>query len=86
MQIVARLGKFWDIFIFAFVSWSPKDSMHVLQGQSVRLWAWASMLGMGAPKLLQKKPAKRPVRNELQTFAEKVPTENQEGSSWGASA
>ena len=40
----------------------------------------ASILGMGAPKLLQKK-AKRPVGNELQTFAEKVPTENQEGSS-----
>ena len=29
----------------------------------------------------RKKPAKRPVGNELQTFGEKVPTENQEGSS-----
>ena len=38
-------------------------------------WGWALR------NSCRKKPAKRPVGNELQTFAEKVPTENQEGSS-----
>jgi len=36
-------------------TWSPKGLMHILQEQSVQLWSWASILGMGAPKLLQKK-------------------------------
>ena len=38
-------------------------------------WGWALR------NSCRKKPAKRPVGNELQTFAEKVLTENQEGSS-----
>jgi len=39
-------------------TWSPKGLMHILQEQSVRLWAWSSILGMAIRNPCRKKPDK----------------------------